>query len=314
MTRRTPKRAMMAPANGPHRPNRSRLIESASEIVARSQPNSRSSGSTSTARVAPMPAELSNDRKVIPGHHPGVVQPAATDVGRALGYPSVYPSATARCPKWPVVDRGGAAREGELAGDDRAQERAQLGVRVSPKAASKRAWAAVQCGRAVRSRAAPRSVKWSSFWRRSAVPLTIAMRPSRSSGQDVAAERRAVHDEVGGEGVDGHGAVAPEARQDRVLGRAQAGGRQAVVVELGDVSGGLTEGQAAALGEFGPGARGAISGRQMRIYAYSMSARTRPCQTSISAPACSWKPPSPRPSFGSPPQTCWSWSSSPPSG
>ena len=64
ITRRRPKRAMMAPANGPHRPYSSRLIDSAREIVARSQPNSRSSGSTRIARVAPIPAELSRARKV----------------------------------------------------------------------------------------------------------------------------------------------------------------------------------------------------------------------------------------------------------
>ena len=75
MTRRTPKRAINAPANGPQRPNSRRLIESASEMTARSQPNSCSSGRTRTARVAPMPAEVSSARNVTHGDDPRVVQP-----------------------------------------------------------------------------------------------------------------------------------------------------------------------------------------------------------------------------------------------
>ena len=67
--------------------------------------------------------------------------------------------------------------------------------------------------------------------------------------QDVSSERGSIHDELSGQGIDGHRAVAFEPGQDRILGRAQAGGRQALVIELGDVSGCLTEGQAAALGE-----------------------------------------------------------------
>ena len=66
ITRRRPKLAMIAPANGPHRPYSSRLMDSASETVARSQPNSRPSGSTSTTLVARMPAAVSNARKVAP--------------------------------------------------------------------------------------------------------------------------------------------------------------------------------------------------------------------------------------------------------
>ena len=66
MTLRTPKRVINAPANGPHSPNRSRLTETASETVARSQPNSRSSGRTRMDRVAPIPAAASKVRNVTP--------------------------------------------------------------------------------------------------------------------------------------------------------------------------------------------------------------------------------------------------------
>ena len=66
MTRRTPKRAISAPANGPHRPNSSRLTDRASETVARSQPKSCSRGSTSTALVARIPADASSARNVTP--------------------------------------------------------------------------------------------------------------------------------------------------------------------------------------------------------------------------------------------------------
>ena len=44
VTRRTPKRSIRPPAKGAKRPKKSRLIETASEIVARDQPNSCSRG------------------------------------------------------------------------------------------------------------------------------------------------------------------------------------------------------------------------------------------------------------------------------
>src|ERR1700682_2876078 len=75
-------------------------------------------------------------------------------------------------------------------------------------------------------------------------------------GEDVAAEGRAIHDQVSREGVDSQGAMALEAAQDRDLGGAQSGGRQAVVVELAHVAGGLAERQAAALSKGGRRAGG----------------------------------------------------------
>ena len=64
MTRRIPKRSIRAAANGPHRPYRNRLIETANEIVTRFQPNSCSSGTISTPGVERMPADASNVRNV----------------------------------------------------------------------------------------------------------------------------------------------------------------------------------------------------------------------------------------------------------
>ena len=66
MTRRTPKRVIRAPANGPHSPNSSRLTDRASDTVARSQLNSRSRGRTRTTRVAPIPADTIRARNVKP--------------------------------------------------------------------------------------------------------------------------------------------------------------------------------------------------------------------------------------------------------
>jgi hypothetical protein len=66
MTRRTPKRVINAPAKGPHRPYSSRLTDTANETVARSQPKSCSSGRTSSALVARIPADASRAKKVTP--------------------------------------------------------------------------------------------------------------------------------------------------------------------------------------------------------------------------------------------------------
>ena len=56
VTARKPKRSMSAAANGPVRPNRTRLIETATEITARFQPNSFWSGTMSTLGAARKPA------------------------------------------------------------------------------------------------------------------------------------------------------------------------------------------------------------------------------------------------------------------
>jgi len=56
VTARRPKRSMSAAANGPVRPNRTRLIETAIEMTARFQPNSFCSGTISTLGVARKPA------------------------------------------------------------------------------------------------------------------------------------------------------------------------------------------------------------------------------------------------------------------
>ena len=56
VTTRSPKRSIRAAANGPVRPKRMRLIETAIEITARFQPNSFCSGTISTLGVARNPA------------------------------------------------------------------------------------------------------------------------------------------------------------------------------------------------------------------------------------------------------------------
>ena len=64
VTARTPKRSINAAANGPVRPKRMRLIETATEITARFQPNSFSRGTISTPGVARKPAEPSRAMNV----------------------------------------------------------------------------------------------------------------------------------------------------------------------------------------------------------------------------------------------------------
>ena len=54
--RRIPKRSMAPPANGPMNPNKTRFSAMAEEIVARSQPNARSSGTINTPGADRTPA------------------------------------------------------------------------------------------------------------------------------------------------------------------------------------------------------------------------------------------------------------------
>ena len=63
-TGRMPQRSIIAAANGPTNPNRTRLIDTASEMVARDQPNSPSSGTIKTAGVERMPDAASRVMKV----------------------------------------------------------------------------------------------------------------------------------------------------------------------------------------------------------------------------------------------------------
>jgi len=56
VTMRSPKRSIRAAAKGPVRPNRMRLIETATEMMARFQPNSFCSGTIRTLGVARNPA------------------------------------------------------------------------------------------------------------------------------------------------------------------------------------------------------------------------------------------------------------------
>jgi hypothetical protein len=64
MVRRTPRRSISAAAKGPISPYSTRFTEMASEMVARDQPNSPSSGTISTPGVARMPADTSSTAKV----------------------------------------------------------------------------------------------------------------------------------------------------------------------------------------------------------------------------------------------------------
>ena len=59
-----PKRSIAAAANGPIRPNSARLIDKASEMAERLQPNSRSSGTIITLGAARMAAVVNITRKV----------------------------------------------------------------------------------------------------------------------------------------------------------------------------------------------------------------------------------------------------------
>ena len=65
-TRRRPKRSISAAAKGPVRPKRTRLIETATEISARLQPNSLSRGTIRTPGVERKPADARSTRKVTP--------------------------------------------------------------------------------------------------------------------------------------------------------------------------------------------------------------------------------------------------------
>src|ERR1700730_12351257 len=67
-------------------------------------------------------------------------------------------------------------------------------------------------------------------------------------GPDIAPERCTIDDQLGGERVDRHRAVALEPREDPVLGRTQPRGRQIPIVELGDVARGLPHREAVAIG------------------------------------------------------------------
>ena len=59
-------------------------------------------------------------------------------------------------------------------------------------------------------------------------------------------QRRTIHDQLARERVDRQRSQPFQLRQDRKLRRAQPGRRQALVVELGDVTGGLAQRQAIA--------------------------------------------------------------------
>src|SRR5580700_11356438 len=65
---------------------------------------------------------------------------------------------------------------------------------------------------------------------------------------DIASERRAIQDQLRRERVDRHRALTLEPREDPILGRSQPRGRQMPIVELGDVAGGLAQGEAVAIG------------------------------------------------------------------
>jgi len=65
-TRRTPYRSIAAAAKGPVRPNSTRLTLTASEMVARDQPKSSSSGTISTPGVERNPLASSSVTKVTP--------------------------------------------------------------------------------------------------------------------------------------------------------------------------------------------------------------------------------------------------------
>ena len=65
-TRRSPQRSITDAANGPMRPKSAMLIATASEMTARLQPNSASSGTISTPGVARTPAVTSRTTKVAP--------------------------------------------------------------------------------------------------------------------------------------------------------------------------------------------------------------------------------------------------------
>src|SRR5579883_1693093 len=63
---RTPKVCIAAPANGPMQPNRSKLSDIATEMVARSQPNASCRGTIKTPGVARTPADASRVTKTNP--------------------------------------------------------------------------------------------------------------------------------------------------------------------------------------------------------------------------------------------------------
>src|SRR5262249_45333601 len=90
--------------------------------------------------------------------------------------------------------------------------------------------------------------------------LAAAIDPSRANRdqalalqrQNVAAERGAVHDELGGKRIDRHGAPALQPCKNEILGRAQAERRQKLIIELRDMTGCLAQRQAVARGRIGP--------------------------------------------------------------
>ena len=64
IVRRTPKRSMIAAANGPTAPYSNKLTPIAKEIVARDQPNSASNGTIRTPGAARTPAVSSATTKI----------------------------------------------------------------------------------------------------------------------------------------------------------------------------------------------------------------------------------------------------------
>ncbi len=63
-SRRTPQRSIAEAANGPMRPKSAMLMATASEMTARLQPNSSSSGTMSRPGVARMPAVMRSTKNV----------------------------------------------------------------------------------------------------------------------------------------------------------------------------------------------------------------------------------------------------------
>ena len=90
--------------------------------------------------------------------------------------------------------------------------------------------------------------------------LAAAIDPSRADGdqalalqrQNVAAERGAVHDQLGGKQIDRHSAPALQPCKNGILGRAQTVRRKELIIELRDMSGRLALRQAIACCRIGP--------------------------------------------------------------
>jgi len=98
-------------------------------------------------------------------------------------------------------------------------------VRLAANAAANCLCACVQPFVAVRKRAAPALVSRSSLLRRSRLPFSTVIRPSLQR-QDVPPERRPVHDEIRGKGVDCHRPQPPQSGEYRKLRRARPTKRQ----------------------------------------------------------------------------------------